>query len=163
MSETVVVIDSSKLFQLLNFTCLQEYGRQVNSPLKRVIEEARRRNWLLKTTEVNLRRAKRALARKLRLPLSGEELEMLLNIAEGRIRLFVEVINKEYYLEKLPQAVELLEDREKEPEDAHALALAMALVEQGYQVILWANDDDFTGKQALIARLGIELRNKLVD
>jgi hypothetical protein len=163
MTETKVVVDSSKLYQLLRFYCLKKLKKTGRSPLKEVVKKAEELGWELWTTEVNLRRAKEALFRELSLKLQSSSLEEALAIAEWKVRLLLKVAEEAQYAEYLEQAVVLLEDWEDEPEDAHALALAISFTQKGYRVILWQNDEDFQQKEKEIAELGIELRSKLLD
>jgi len=161
-TKVIVVVDSSKLYQLLRFYCLEELRKTGRSPLKSVVEKAEELGWELWTTEVNLRRAKKALSRELS-KLRNSCLEEALAIAEWKVRLLLKVAEEAQYAEYLEQAVLLLEDWEDEPEDAHALALAINFAQKGYKVILWEKDKDFQQKEKEIAELGIELRNKLMD
>jgi hypothetical protein len=111
------------------------------------------------TTEVNLKRAREAFAKKLK---NIEYKEELLEIAEWRIRLLLKVVDEAFYSKNLKTAIEILRDLEKEPEDAHALALAITLSKQGWKVILWQNDEDFWDRAEEIESYGIELRSKLM-
>ena len=152
----VIVVDASKLWQLFNFYCSKE---RRESPIERVVEWARRRGYEMWTTEVNLKRAREAFAKKVK---NIEHKEELSEIAEWRIRLLLKVVGEAFYSKNLKTAIEILQDLEKEPEDAHALVLAITLSKQGWEVILWQNDEDFWSRAEEIESYGIELRSKLM-
>jgi hypothetical protein len=167
--KVAVVVDSSRIWQVLRFTCRKQVEESFSSPLEWVLEEASKRGWDLYATETNLRRAKEDYRKEL----SGKELsgidenikELLLNIAEEKLCQMVKVVNENEipYTVSLPDAVRILEDWEEEPEDSHALALAMYLQQKYDFIILWAGDSDFFRKKQEIEKLGIKLQKALID
>jgi hypothetical protein len=162
--KVAVVVDSSKLWQLANFYCKITLRKPTLSPLEIVCSEAFKRGWKLITTEVNLRRAVEDF-RKTLSNIEDEKREILIKIVEQRIKLLIDVINERDipYTANLTDAIAILEDYEEEPEDSHALALAISLKQSGYSsVIIWTGDNDFFKKEKEISSLGIELRNKLI-
>ncbi|WP_457569181.1 PIN domain-containing protein [Desulfurobacterium sp.] len=162
--EVIVVVDSSKLWQLANFYCKVALNGHTSSPLEFVCREVLNRGWELVTTEVNFRRALADYESTLS-EMDEETREALMNIVSQRLRVLIDVIKQDTtpYAESIAQAVEILQDWEEEPEDSHALALAMYFKRQGYDfIILWTGDNDFFSREDEIRSFGIELRAKLI-
>jgi len=138
MAKVVVVTDSSKLYQLARF-CETETGA-----IKEVFLSGKLRGYSFVTTKTNLRRAWQAYERELKRKGKEEKVEGVKERFFSLVNLVIDrIISEDYYLEKMPQAEKLLQDDDYEKEDSQALALAIALRKEGYEVLLWTNDHDF--------------------
>ena len=161
-SKSIVIVDATKFFKLL-------WGNIKNrGTIYKAFQSLRKRNCILIATEENLRRAEESLIRKLsarvekaqKLELPGEikllieELTLTIcTIANQEKRIFDKVIKESFYQDKLPVAINFMND--KDPEDAHALALAMKIKElyPGKTIVIWTDDTDFLLRAKEIEKL----------
>jgi len=140
--EVVVVVDSTKLNQLARF-CLTCRG-----VIRDVFLSGKAKGYRFVSTTTNFRRALQAFIRGLP---EGMDLSAVSKLYVKEAFLLLDaVVPKKFYLSSLSLAKELLEDEDYEFEDAQALALAVELKREGFEVFLWTNDKDFLSKSSKI-------------
>ncbi len=142
MREVVVVVDSTKLNQLARF-CLTCRG-----VIKDVFLSGKAKGYRFVSTTTNFRRALQAFIREL--PESVDLSAVSKLYVKEAVLLLDAVIPERFYASSFSLAKELLEDEDYEFEDAQALALAVELKREGFEVFLWTNDKDFLSKSSKI-------------
>jgi len=140
--EVVVVVDSTKLNQLARF-CLTCRG-----VIKDVFLSGKAKGYRFVSTTTNFRRALQAFIREL--PESVDLSAVSKLYVKEAVLLLDAVIPERFYASSFSLAKELLEDEDYEFEDAQALALAVELKREGFEVFLWTNDKDFLSKSSKI-------------
>jgi hypothetical protein len=145
--ETIVVVDSSKLNQLARF-CVSCRGE-----IKEVFLKGKLKGWRFVSTTTNVRRALQSFIRELEKKGKKDVIGEVAKLYVKEVELLLDkVIPKRFYLCEVFAADEVLFDSDFEKEDAQALALAIVLVKEGFEVLLWTNDKDFLGKSEEIER-----------